>query len=890
MDSSQLRSAFVEFFGRHGHRRVPSSSLVPVDDPSILFTNAGMVQFKRVFTGEERRGYNRAVTFQKCVRAGGKHNDLENVGYTARHHTFFEMLGNFSFGDYFKETAVDLAWTLLTKDLGLPKDRLYATIYQDDDEAHGHWKKVAGLPDERIVRLGEKDNFWAMGETGPCGPCSEILIDQGEHLGCGRPDCGPGCDCDRYLEIWNLVFMQFERSADGTMTRLPKPSIDTGMGLERLTAVMGGVFSNFETDLFTPLLAKASALSSIPYVYDRSLGPDDPGFQTNVSLRVVADHARAVTFLIGDGVLPQNLGRGYVLRRILRRAVRHGRKLGLDRPFLNEMVSVVVGQLGPFFPELGENAAFISKVVAAEEERFLETLGTGLGMLTEAIEDINKRRGRTIDGRLAFKLYDTYGFPLDLVADVAREHRLTVDEAGFNQAMDEQKAKGRAAWRSLSLKTDELAEVDRLSAGGFKQVFTGYDSLVLDGARPALMLKGGAPAGAASEGEEIIAVFPSSPFYAASGGQESDAGELVFPGGHVAVSEVVKAPGSGIFLHRGVVDFGFVDAAQGARLAVDEARRLATAANHSATHLLHKALRAVLGEHARQAGSSVSNERLRFDFTHDQALTDDQIAQIERLVNLDVAADFPVETAVMDGEAALRSGAVALFEERYGEVVRVVSMGASRELCGGTHAASTGRLGVFIITGESAVAAGVRRLECLTGDAAVLEIQAARRSLKDVARTLRTKPEEIVDRVQKLQARIKELERGGAKTGQAPGAGPADLAKGARKIGAVTFLGAKVEAASPKDLREIADAVRQITGPAAVVALAAPSSDGKAMLLVSVGKDLLDRLKAGELISAMAEAVGGRGGGKPELAQAGGPDVSGIGRALAAVEARIREA
>ena len=757
MESSQLRDLFVEFFGRSGHRRVPSSSLVPVDDPSILFTNAAMVQFKRVFTGEERRDYNRAVTYQKCVRAGGKHNDLENVGYTARHHTFFEMLGNFSFGDYFKETAVDLAWTLLTKDLGLPKDRLYATIYLDDDEAHGHWRRVAGLPDERIVRLGEKDNFWAMGETGPCGPCSEILIDQGEELGCGSPDCAPGCDCDRYLEIWNLVFMQFERSADGTMTPLPKPSIDTGMGLERLTAVMSGVFSNFETDLFTPLLAKASELSGKPYVPGRGVPRDDPAFQTNVSLRVVADHARAVTFLIGDGVLPQNLGRGYVLRRILRRAVRHGRKLGLDKPFLNEMVSAVVDQLGPHFPELGENAAFISKVVAAEEERFLETLGTGLGMLNEAIEDIEKRRGRTIDGRLAFKLYDTFGFPLDLVADVAREHSLAVDEDGFNAAMEEQKAKGRAAWRSLSLKTGELALVDKLSADGFRQAFTGYDSLELDGAAPALMLKGGEPAAAAGEGDEIIVVFPETPFYAASGGQESDSGELVFPGGHVAVSEVVKAPGSGIFLHRGTVDFGSVDAAQKARLSVDEAKRLATAANHSATHLLHKALRSVLGEHARQAGSSVSHDRLRFDFTHDQALTDGQLAEIERLVNIDIAADHPVATDVMDGERALRSGAMALFEERYGEVVRVVTMGGSRELCGGTHAASTGRLGVFIITGESAVAAGVRRLECLTGAAAVGEIQSARKSLKDLARTLRSKPEELLDRVQKLQARVKEL-------------------------------------------------------------------------------------------------------------------------------------
>ena len=883
-----MRQAFVDFFAAAGHRPVPSSPLVPHDDPTILFTNAGMVQFKRIFTGEEKRDYNRAVTHQKCVRAGGKHNDLENVGYTARHHTFFEMLGNFSFGDYFKELAVDYAWTFLTKDMGLPKDRLYATIYLDDDEAHGHWKKVAGLPDERIYRLGEKDNFWAMGDTGPCGPCSEILIDQGEELGCGRPDCAPGCDCDRYLEIWNLVFMQFERSASGAMTPLPKPSIDTGLGLERLAAVKAGVFSNFETDLFRPLLDKASELSKIPYVYDRTLTDKDPAFQTNVSLRVVADHARAVTFLIGDGVLPQNLGRGYVLRRILRRAVRHGRKLGLEKPFLLDMVKVVVDQMGPIYPDLTENAAFIRKIVEAEEERFMETLGTGLGLLNEAIEGVRKKKSAVIPGSLAFKLYDTYGFPLDLVADVAREHSLTVDEDGFNEAMEEQKAKGRAAWKATTLHTDELALVDKLSAGGLKQKFLGYETLALDAAKPALMLKGGVASLSAGEGEEIILVFPETPFYATSGGQEGDNGEMTFPGGHVTVTEVSKAPGSGLFLHRGVVDFGSVSASQKASLKVNESKRLATAANHSATHLLHKALRAVLGDHARQAGSMVSDERLRFDFTHDQALSDSQLARIERLVNEDIIADHAIQTQVMKSDEALRSGAVALFEERYGEEARVVTMGDSRELCGGTHAASTGRLGVLIITSESAVAAGVRRIEAMTGPGALWEIQRARQNLKDLAQNLRVKPSEILERVQKLQARVKELERGGPTTRSSGAQSPQMLAKSAEKLGEAIFLGAQVEAQDPKALRELADVLRQILGPKGVIALAAASPDNKALLLAAVGADLISRVKAGDLVKVMAEAVGGRGGGKADLAQAGGPDLAGLPKAIELARAKVQ--
>jgi alanyl-tRNA synthetase len=813
------------------------------------------------------------------------------------------MLGNFSFGDYFKEYAVELAWTFLTRDMGLPKDKLYATVYLDDDEAYGHWRKIAGLPESRITRLGEKDNFWAMGDTGPCGPCSEVLIDQGEALGCGRPDCGPGCDCDRYLELWNLVFMQFERSQDGTMVPLPKPSIDTGLGLERISAVMAGVRSNFETDLFRPLIEKASDLSKVSYVYGQTLDPKDPAFQTNVSLRVIADHARAVTFLIGDGVLPQNLGRGYVLRRILRRAVRHGRKLGLRKPFLLDMVQAVVEQMGPVYPDLSANASFIKRTVEGEEERFLETLDTGLGLLTDAIDEIlRKKRGGAIPGDLVFKFYDTYGFPMDLVADVAREHGLTVDEDGFAKAMEEQRAKGRAAWKSAPIKTGELAQVDALAAQGFKQKFIGYEALVLDGAKAALLMidEGGeAQAGlgdapspgapqTASEGREVTLVFPETPFYATSGGQEGDVGRILYPGGEIVVSEVVKAPGSGIFLHRGVVAFGEASLDKPARLEVSEKERLATAANHSATHLLHAALRSTLGDHVRQAGSMVNSERLRFDFTHDKALSDTEIEQIEEKVSAEILRDHSVSTLVMKSDEALSTGAIALFEERYGEESRVVTMGASRELCGGTHAASTGRIGSLVITSEAAVAAGIRRIEAVTGIEALKYVQKSRRGLKELAQGLRVKPSEIGERVKSLQGRIKELEKG-ASAASSSGQSPAALAQAAEKMSGLIYLGAKVEANNPKELREISDAIRQKLGAEALIALAAESPDKKALLLVSVGKSLLGRFSAGELIALMAPAVGGKGGGKPELAQAGGPDASKLDQALELVRAKIAQ-
>ncbi len=879
MKANDVRSRFLEYFSAHGHRKVSSSSLVPQDDPTLLFANAGMNQFKRIFTGEEKRDYQRATTSQKCVRAGGKHNDLENVGYTARHHTFFEMLGNFSFGDYFKEGAITLAWELLTKEYGLPVDRLYATVYQDDDEAYDLWRKITGLPTDRISRLGEKDNFWAMGDTGPCGPCSEVLIDQGAHIGCGRPDCAPGCDCDRYLELWNLVFMQYERGADGVMKPLPKPSIDTGMGLERISAVCQGVYSNFETDLFTPLIEKVAVMTGIPYVYRRELKPGDEGFATNVSTRVLADHSRAVTFLIGDGVRPENLGRGYVLRRILRRAVRHGRKLGLDKPFLAGLTDVIIEHMKGAYPELVDNGAYIKQIITAEEERFGETLGAGMGMLGEAIEDLGRKKGSVIDGRLAFKLYDTYGFPLDLVGDVAREHGLTVDEARFEEAMAEQKAKSRASWKGSAGTDDRVgALVSELTAEGFTTAFVGYDALTADQAPLALLVKDGRKAEVAAKGDEVTLVFASTPFYAFSGGQAGDAGEIHFPAGLVEVYDVQKSPGTSVFLHFGRVVEGEIRAGQAARLAVDERQRLATARNHSSTHLLHKALRTVLGDHVRQAGSLVTFDRLRFDFTNPAAVGAADIEKLEKMVNEAIRRDYPVETQVMNLEEATRSGAVALFEERYGEEVRVVTMGDhSRELCGGTHVASTGRIGAFLIIGESSVAAGVRRFECLTGEAAVEHMQNERRLLAELGGALKARPEELLDRLARLQARVKELEKGG---GRAQATDSAALARAAVEKDGVRLVAARVEAGDPKALRQIGDELKDRLGPQALIGLASASEDGKAMLLVMVGSGLAGRFRAGQIVAQMAARVGGKGGGRDDMAQAGGPEADRIPAAL----------
>ncbi|MCL2029256.1 MAG: alanine--tRNA ligase [Deltaproteobacteria bacterium] len=874
MKASEVRAKFLDYFGDRGHRRVASSSLVPHDDPTLLFANAGMNQFKRLFTGEEKRDYNRAATAQKCVRAGGKHNDLENVGYTARHHTFFEMMGNFSFGDYFKEGAIAFAWELLTREYGLPPDRLYFSVYKDDDEAFDLWVKITGLPAGRISRLGEKDNFWAMGETGPCGPCSEIHIDQGAHIGCGRPDCDPECDCDRFLELWNLVFMQFERFADGSMKPLPKPSIDTGMGLERVAAICQGVNSNFETDLFTPLIEKAAALSGRPYIYRRELKPGDEGFTDNVSIRVLADHARAVTFLIGDGVRPENLGRGYVLRRILRRAVRHGRKLGLMKPFLASLSQVVIDGLKEAYPDLAANEAYIKGMVTAEEERFGETLGAGLAMLNGALADLEKKKARVLGGDLAFKLYDTYGFPLDLVADVAREHGLAVDEDGFQEAMRRQKARSRLSWKG-GAGADEISPLLKGLAGSATR-FIGYETLTADEAEIALLVKDGRRAEEAEKGDRVVLIFAATPFYAFSGGQAGDAGEIHFPAGLVEVYDVQKAPGTEVFLHHGVVTEGRFSAADRARLVVDEAGRLATARNHSATHLLHRALRDVLGPEARQAGSLVTADRLRFDFTHSAPVTAEEIEVLEKLVGEAIRRNLAVTTRVMSQDEAVRSGAIALFEERYGEEVRVVGMGDHcLELCGGTHVAGAGQIGAFVIAAESSVAAGVRRFEALTGDGALEYIQRQRRQLAEILAALKARPEEAVERIARLQAKIKDL-------GERPPSRDmgAALAGQAVEKNGVKLLAAEVAAADPKGLRALGDELKSRLGPGALIGLAAPTPEGKVMLLVMVGPALAGRFKAGEIIGRMAAEVGGRGGGRDDLAQAGGPDLAGLPAAL----------
>ncbi|MDR2351973.1 MAG: alanine--tRNA ligase [Deltaproteobacteria bacterium] len=874
MLSFDLRNKFLDFFASHGHRKVSSSSLVPHDDPSLLFTNAGMVQFKRVFTGEEKRDYSRATTAQKCVRAGGKHNDLENVGYTARHHTFFEMLGNFSFGDYFKKEAINFAWELLTVGFKLPEDKLYATVFQDDDESFGLWETEIGLPSQRILRLGEKDNFWSMGDTGPCGPCSEILIDQGPELGCEKPDCGPGCDCDRYLEIWNLVFMQFERDKSGKMTPLPRPSIDTGLGLERLAAVKQNVRNNYESDIFRPLLDEISNLSGVPYQYGRVLATTDPQYQLNVSLRVIADHARSVTFLIADGVRPENLGRGYVLRRILRRAIRHGRKLGLTQPFLAQMCQKVSATMSGPYPELLSLASYIETMVTQEELRFRETLEGGLKMLSEAMEELRALDLKVLPGSLLFKLYDTFGFPIDLVGDISREHGFSIDEPGFLSFMEEQRAKGRAAWKGDTLEAENLlTQVGTLTSTGFTTAFLGYETCSAK-ATPALILRAGERVSSAQAGDDIILIFQETPFYAASGGQESDTGEIQFPQGTVAISQVTKAPSSGVFLHHGTVTSGQITVRE-AELKVDTEKRQKTANNHSATHLLHKALRRTLGDHVRQAGSLVSPERLRFDFTHFSPLTQAETDQIEASVTKDILADYPVETAVMDMEEAVRSGALALFEERYGEKVRVVSMGESRELCGGTHTSRTGQIGPFLISSESSVGSGVRRVECLTGEAALEKIQQDRRILAAISVKLKAPPSELLERITKLSVKPKEP----SATTLHPNFDPKEAVKLAQKFGEVSFLGLSVPAETPKDLREVGDRFRDLMGTNSVIALAANAGD-KAILLVMVGKELTQLYPAGKIISQMALKVGGKGGGRADLAQAGGPNLEGIPQAL----------
>ncbi|MDH3776409.1 MAG: alanine--tRNA ligase, partial [Desulfobulbaceae bacterium] len=701
MTGNDIRSRFLNFFAAKNHAIIDSSSLIPQDDPTLLFTNSGMVQFKRVFMGEENRTYTRASTCQRCVRAGGKHNDLENVGHTARHHTFFEMLGNFSFGDYFKEDAIHMAWEFLTVNLGLDKDKLWVSVFEDDDEAYTLWEKVEDLPKGRIVRLGEADNFWAMGDTGPCGPCSEIHIDQGPEVGCGRPDCAIGCECDRYLELWNLVFMQFYRDETGRMTPLPRPSIDTGMGLERVAAVLQGKHNNYDSDLFSGLINKIAGLSG------KSYGLDDP---VDTALRVIADHSRATAFLVADGMLPANEGRGYVLRRIMRRAVRFGRALGLKRPFLAEITAEVVKTMENAYPHLAEAANLLAKVVNNEEERFRETLDNGLTMLNTEISSLQKKGSSSVPGDFIFKLYDTYGFPVDIVRDVALEQGCTIDEPGFARAMEDQRALSKKSWKGGSLAAMP-AGVKKLVAKGHKTGFVGYKTHRAHSVIKGVIDHEGEAASKATQGERVSVFCPETPFYAEAGGQIGDQGEIVGPNGRAKVMDTIIVA-DGVILHDAEVTEGSLLLGEQVELKVTEGRRQRIACNHSATHILHAAMRSVLGDHVKQSGSLVTPERLRFDFTHFTPITQEELETIETIANEEIRANTPLDTAMLDREEAVKTGAVALFGEKYGDKVRVVSIGNfSRELCGGTHVRATGEIGLVKITAETGIAAGVRRIE-----------------------------------------------------------------------------------------------------------------------------------------------------------------------------------
>ncbi|MGA2516441.1 MAG: alanine--tRNA ligase [Thermodesulfobacteriota bacterium] len=871
MTSDEIRRAFLNYFEERGHRIVRSSSLIPQNDPTLLFTNAGMVQFKSVFLGEEIRDYKRAATSQKCVRAGGKHNDLEIVGKTARHHTFFEMLGNFSFGDYFKKEAIQMGWDLLMRQWGLPVEQMWITIYLDDDEAFHLWRKV-GVSEDRIVRLGEKDNFWAMGDTGPCGPCSEIVIDQGEGVGCGRPDCRVGCDCDRFLELWNLVFMQYNRDSEGKLQPLAKPCIDTGMGLERISAVLQGVKSNYESDLFTPLFKEIEGIAHVSY------GQDD---RTDTSLRVIADHSRAATFLISDGVLPSNEGRGYVLRRIMRRAMRHGRMLGMDEPFLYRTVSKVVDLMKGAYPELRETEAFVSKVIQKEEERFSETLDSGLKILQEALGELQKKRETILSGEVAFRLYDTYGFPLDLTAEILQEKGISFDEAGFRAQMEEQKQKSKQAWQGIGEgKTKEVYR--RLANEGIRATFLGYEETQSE-SRILRLIKGDEVVPFAAEGDEIEVVTEKTPFYGEAGGQVGDRGVIFHQEFSLEVEDTIKPAGE-LTIHQVKVKRGKVKEGMSAVLQVDRERRKAITLNHTGTHLLQAVLREVLGDHVHQAGSLVSPERLRFDFTHFTSMKKEEIERVEALVNQKIRENLEVETKIMAVEEALQTGAMALFGEKYGEKVRVVTVSDfSIELCGGTHSSRTGDIGLFKIVSESGVAAGMRRIEALTGEGAYGFVKEEERELWGIASSLKSAPGELSSKLERLLERQKELERElSSFHDKASHQELSNLLPLVRKIKGVNVLSAKVDGKDVSRMREFVDQLKGEIG-SGIILLGGQSQD-KVSLIMGVTPDLTHRFNAGELIRKIALHVGGTGGGRPDFAQAGGTDSKKLDEALKAIE------
>ncbi|MEW6079501.1 MAG: alanine--tRNA ligase [Thermodesulfobacteriota bacterium] len=878
MTGNEARSRFLDYFESRHHRIVRSSSLVPQSDPTLLFVNAGMVQFKRVFIGEEKRDYHTAATSQKCVRAGGKHNDLDNVGYTARHHTFFEMLGNFSFGDYFKEKAIELAWDLLLNGYGLPQDKLWVSVFREDDEAYNIWKNAIGIPESRIVRLGEKDNFWAMGDTGPCGPCSEILIDRGPEHGCGRPDCAVGCECDRYLEIWNMVFMQYNRDDSGHLTPLPKPSIDTGMGLERISSVVQNTITNYETDLIFPIIQTIENLAG------RSYGKD---LDADVCMRVIADHSRAAAFLIGDGILPSNEGRGYVLRRIMRRAIRYGRNLGLDKPFLHKTALTVLDIMAGAYPELKDAGSFITNVIENEEMRFSETLDNGLRVLNDTLADIRARKESVIPGDVIFKLYDTYGFPVDIVKDMVRGEQIELDTTGFELLMAGQREKSR----SVAEFSRTCPAYGRLAAEGVKTAFVGYGSLEKD-ATVLVLVRDGAEVKTAEPGETIELVADQTPFYAESGGQAGDTGTITGRHFKMKVTDTVKEP-SGLVIHRGQVESGTVSPGDLVTLAVDGDRRRMTACNHSATHLLHTALRRVVGDHVKQAGSLVSAERLRFDFTHFAMVEPEALEKIEAFVNARIGENYEVSITEMGIDQAMESGATALFEEKYGDTVRVIAMGdVSRELCGGTHTRRTGDIGLFKIVSEGSVASGVRRIEALTGAAALAHVQENMRVLSAISGLLKEQPLNLPPRVQKMLKDMKALEKEkeGLKNKLAAasvsGGGGGDGGAEHALINGVKVIARVIAVDNPAALRTLADQLKDKLQSGIVVLGAADTS--KAFLIVSVTKDLTGRFKAGAIIKEAAAVVGGSGGGRPDMAQAGGSQPEKIAEAVAKAVEIIR--
>jgi len=867
LKSHEIRRAFLDYFREKGHEIVPSSSLVPADDPSLLFTNAGMVQFKKVFLGEEKRPYTRAASCQKCVRAGGKHNDLENVGYTARHHTFFEMLGNFSFGDYFKKEAIEFAWEFLVERLGLPREKLWVTVFREDDEAAELWPRLTGISPDRVVRLDEEDNFWAMGDTGPCGPCSEILIDQGEDVGCKRQDCKVGCDCDRFLEIWNLVFMQFFRDETGKMSPLPEPCIDTGMGLERIAAVCQGKLNNFDTDIFENIMALLSKLSGKAY------GSSDA---TDIAIRVIADHSRAAAFLIADGVIPSNEGRGYVLRRIIRRAVRYGRVLGLRDKFMKKTAFQVVEDMGEVYPELVKNREFIGQVLDHEEERFAQTLGLGLRMLDEHVQELRQKGEETISGDFIFKLYDTYGLPVDIVQDISKELGLSLDRERFERMLREQRERSKKSAKETV--TEKLPEAyKRLIDTGKVTEFTGYRE-TSSRAKVLALVSEGKETESAPEGWKGELVSDRTPFYAESGGQTGDKGEIETPSGKAVVRDTIKK--GDLIIHKIEVRQGQICIGEEASLKVQEDRRLDTARNHTATHLLHAALRQVLGKHVRQSGSLVEPERLRFDFTHFSALSRQELKEIEAIVNEKVRADLPVETQVLTQEEAISLGAMALFGEKYGELVRVVTIpDFSMELCGGTHLERTGQIGLFKIISESSVASGIRRIEAVTGARAVKAVQEMEDELLDIASRLKCPVNAVVKKVDTLNQRIKELERE-LKARETGGAikDVKGLVDKAEEVSGVKLVSSKVEGLDAAALRELGDRIRDRLDKGVVIL--GSSKNGKAMLLVMATKNITDSINASELIRAISKEIKGGGGGRPDMAQAGGKDPSGIERAI----------